>query len=997
MIFVLVPHLISGRVDLDQAALTGCQLQLGETIFPKVFAILLLSTFAESLLSTGCCSSVQRRGCADAWSLVPCLLTSRGDSLLLLALTTMRPFRFLLLLIFFVALPIALTCWSLLAAGTESPADSFNAGYNTRPSRLRALFSFSTPSSLFPPSAVISLTNDNSTFFLARPAAFGPSLPSRGLSGQLWVGKGFGDDALLKEEDLHLAGWELGCSDVPGWAGEKAQSIKHLTAVEQDEKKTKLRRALDDAGTEHESAAIDGSFTEDDGTDDHLHHPLSDSNPATPGQPGEPAKAELDKNKKPTHADIESLQESAAIAGKIVMLSRGGCGFLEKVKWAQRRGGVALIVGDNEKGAQLTIMYAKGDTSNVTIPALFTSYTSAHLLASLVPPEEKGDEEGNTMGSGKTTNQNHDANKPVFTSTRSARSRPTTLPGDSDEAENGWVGNVLSAMGLNTNSPFSQHEDSRRPPSSGNVEWVLVEDWKEEARPDPMEEANTLPSVPTSSASTAKAKTTSSKRPGGDDFVIGVQDWRDADLVAPKPATTSSGDPGKAGKGAAQDTASAVKTSSDPEATLKGGSITPGSGEYDHEKSEPLNRFNRGKAPSNQRYGHDTDRQSRERASWLDVFRSSESPKESDGDSSTEQSSNGEKVQSAQSAAREDDSEHSGLWVTLTPTSVSASPFFDTLLVLVVSPLVTLTVVYALLLLRSRIRRRRWRAPKSVVERLPVRTYHTMSTASSTTSAQASPEHATHTSPLLISTSQNVSQRPRPRSQTTAGSFAGGASADSQFSPSRSPQSEKPSIHPKTAKRKRYTGRQVECVVCLEEYVDGESQVMSLPCGHEFHAECITPWLVTRRRTCPICKGDVVRSMARQRASHLVEDDEEDSGTDSGARPDESTSDDVQNRVAQTVNEEPSAAIPIPTVSREDEDIERGQDPDVPLLGGDESVESSSTVTATTTGSPRVTMAQPRQGRDGERQSMWRNIVSVSVNRLSGDTLWRQTPVDRNR
>ncbi|EXJ64721.1 hypothetical protein A1O7_01059 [Cladophialophora yegresii CBS 114405] len=881
----------------------------------------------------------------------------------------MRPFRFLLLLIFFVALPIALTFWSFVAAGAESPADSFNAGYNTRPSRLRALFSFSTPSSLFPPSAVISLTNDNSTFFLARPAAFGPSLPSRGLSGQLWVGKGFGDDALLKEENLHLAGWELGCSDVPGWAEEKAQSIKHVTAVTHDGGKTRLPRSLDSIGTEHDNVAMDGSLIEDDGTDDYLHRPLRDSNPATSGQPGEPAKAESDKNKTPTHADIESLQESAAIAGKIVMLSRGGCGFLEKVKWAQRRGGIALIVGDNEKGAQLTIMYAKGDTSNVTIPALFTSYTSAHLLSSLVPAEEKGDEETNTVNSGKSPNQNQEENKPVFTSTKPSRSRATTVQGDKEETDNSWVGNVLSAMGLDDNSPFSQHEDSRRPPSSGNVEWVLVEDWKEEARPDPLEEANTVPSLPTSSATAARPKATSAKRPGEDDFVIGVQDWRDADLVAPKPATTSSSSAGKAGKDVVQDTLSLVKTSSSPEATLKGGSITPGSGEYDHEKSEPLNRFNRGKAPTNQRYGHDTDRQSRERASWLDVFRSGASPKKSDGGPSAEQSSQGEKVPSTNSAAPEQDNEHTGLWVTLTPTSVSTSPFFDTLLVLVVSPLVTLTVVYALLLLRSRIRRRRWRAPKSVVDRLPVRTYHTMTTASSTTSAQASPEHASPTSPLLISTSQNVSQRPRPRSQTTAGSFAGGTSAESQFSQPRSPQNEKLTTSPKPAKRKRYTGRQVECVVCLEEYVDGESQVMSLPCGHEFHAECITPWLVTRRRTCPICKGDVVRSMARQRAPHVAEgDEEEDSSAETGMRHDESTSDDIQNRVAQTVNEEPSAAIPIPTIGREDEDIELGQDPDVPLLGGDES-----------------------------GQSMWRNIVSASVNRLSGDTLWRQTPVDRNR
>jgi hypothetical protein len=34
-------------------------------------------------------------------------------------------------------------------------------------------------------------------------------------------------------------------------------------------------------------------------------------------------------------------------------------------------------------------------------------------------------------------------------------------------------------------------------------------------------------------------------------------------------------------------------------------------------------------------------------------------------------------------------------------------------------------------------------------------------------------------------------------------------------------------------------GRQVECAVCLEDYVDGVSKLMGLPCGHEFHVECM--------------------------------------------------------------------------------------------------------------------------------------------------------------
>lgn len=902
----------------------------------------------------------------------------------------MRPLRFLLLLVFFIALPIALTCWSLFRS-SENPADALHAGYDNRPRGLRALFAFSTPSSLFPPSAIISLTNDNSTFFLARPAAFGPSLPSKGLSGQLWVGKGFGDDALLKEDNIHVVGWELGCSDVPGWADEASRRMQHLPQVDQSEKSGKARRDLDLAATAGETSSDgaeslpDGALPADDGTDDYLHRPLPDSNPATPAQPGEPANVDMaDKKKKATHADIESLQESADVAGKIVMLSRGGCGFLEKVKWAQRRGGVALIVGDNERGGQLTIMYAKGDTSNVSIPAVFTSYTSAHLLSSLVPPESGEDEDGSTKGPDRPSkgavnpdkhannkaDHKQQGNKPVFTSTKTGARRPTIVPAsEADEtAEETWLGNVLSAMGLNENSPFGHAEDSRRPPSSGNIDWVLLEDWDEEAAPKAANKASTAANLATLSTSTLKAQSTSSRRPGGDDFVIGVQDWRDTDLLAPKATSTSTTVPVN-GKNVPAESAMAIKDAVGPQETLKGGSITPGSGEYDHVKSDQANRPQRGRASSKQRADHATTRHGKESAegSWFDFFRSSKPHKDAPKAAPAKQQKHtGGDVNDAQRTVppKEEEEEHPGLWVTLTPTSVSTSPFFDTLLVLVVSPLVTLTVVYAMLLLRSRIRRRRWRAPKSVVERLPVRTYHTMSTASSTTSSQvASPASSSPASPLLLSTSQNVSQRSRPRSQTTNGVFSSSAGADPSLSGSRSPPTEKPQAA-NTAKRKRYTGRQVECVVCLEEYIDGESKVMSLPCGHEFHAECITPWLVTRRRTCPICKGDVVRSLARG-------DDE--------TLENEQTSDDVQERVAQTANEEPSAAIPIPTIQsdgrRADEDVERGQTADAPLLG-----------------------EGGRNGRqqEGERQSVWRNI-SASVSRLSGDTLWRQTPVDRNR
>jgi hypothetical protein len=86
----------------------------------------------------------------------------------------------------------------------------------------------------------------------------------------------------------------------------------------------------------------------------------------------------------------------------------------------------------------------------------------------------------------------------------------------------------------------------------------------------------------------------------------------------------------------------------------------------------------------------------------------------------------------------------------------------------------------------------------------------------------------------------------------------------------------------------------------------------------------------------------------------------------------ENGSDDIQARAAETVNESPSAAIPIPRGSgedEEDEDVERGADLSAPLHEA--------------TGGPRLA---------------WRNLTSLSISALSGDTaVWRQSPADRNR
>lgn len=754
----------------------------------------------------------------------------------------MRPLRFLLTLAsclcgFFFLLFIG--PWRAGAQEDAEPTTTIGTYFNWR-----------TPSSLFPPSAIISLTDDNSTFFLARPAAFGPILPAKSLSGQLWIGSGFGDDHLGRSGSGGGLEGELGCSDVPGWSdgdytsgGKSLNDAKNSWADGQKAEAAKKKRR--DVGYDEEEEHSSKQPSHDDGTDDHLHHPL----PASGG-------LKTNGEKKPTHADIQSLQESAEIAGKIVLLSRGGCGFLEKVKWVQRRGGVALIVGDDIRGGPLVTMYARGDTSNVTIPSLFTSHTTAHLLSSLIPsgtgldsisPEEAarlGLALGQKADGGQSEGQKDAAaDKPNFTTTTAvAKSTPTpkaqsnhanakaAASPDNESTDNpssGWFGSLFKGSGGRANG------DSHRPPSSGNVGWVLQQEFEDDD--DVRYRQNDA--YRGSSTTTSAAPTPTPDRDG---FVIGVQDWRDPDLVAQYKKQL------QASTSTSSNSATVKSTKASTLDGLKGDSITPGSGEYAKAVHEASNVANSEKDTGVDSSSRKLTGKTAESGRWFGGIFSSSDPEQP-----YEAELKEAETKSPQTASRpihdhphtvNGPEVHEGLWVTLTPTSMSSSPFFDTLLVLVVSPLVTLTVVYALLLLRSRIRRRRWRAPKSVVERLPVRTYQTMpstTTTSSTTSSISSP--VTASTPLLPSSARPINARSRPRSRTTPAAPVP-ASTSLQSEGMAAPSLDQ--IEEKRAAglsewRRRYGGKQRECVVCLEEYVDGVSRVMSLPCGHEFHAECM--------------------------------------------------------------------------------------------------------------------------------------------------------------
>ena len=792
----------------------------------------------------------------------------------------MSPLRLTFLLLGFLAFSTFLTFRSLVRTHTPGNAATEDLE-GSKEGTFQSFFSFRSPSSLFPPSAIISLTDDNSTFFLARPADFGPSLVEDGLSGQLWVGSGFGDESASRRGAVSEAEGELGCSDAPGW-GDKERSrifdanLPQVTGVKGADVANSIgkrnpEQASHDNAVQRLSQSSDiQNVDQDDGTDDYL-------NPV-PGSASNLAKGKVSSSISngagftTQHADIESLQEAAEIAGKVVLLSRGSCGFLEKVKWAQRRGAVAVIVGDNTKGGSLVTMYAKGDTSNVTIPSLFSSRTTAHLLSSLIPPKGSKDGDFGKKIEDRTFLQARSAGESKIDSNtlesliRREQSSPL-LAGDR-EAEgigcespraSGW----RHKLGLVRSK--SKFDDSRRPPSSGRLRWIN-EQWDEKP----------LNRVPNSRTGTPEKLFNGRSSPGSthkDGFEIGIQDWRDPDLIS-----TSSRIPASSTSFGSATTPVVIKSgtvgkdkpdsSNDESKKFSGGSITPSSGQYDHtgdnSKSSTREHSASEKGPhsSSANYQgtssdhsdslecHALPEQIRGQRSWLSKLIFSPSLSSPTGLSRNpglkaqlrrrEQPANpSPNLEFKEKQSGDFPSGHQGLWVTLTPTTVSTTPFFDTVLVLVVSPLVTLTVVYVMLLLRSRIRRRRWRAPKSVVDRLPVRTYHTVTRSSaSSSSIHSTSNSSSPTSPLLHSTSPYISSRAVGKSTTNSGD--GAQASTGEFSDSKiGRHTSMGDIQRQSKPRTRYYGKQVECVVCLEEYEDGQSKVMSLPCGHEFHADCM--------------------------------------------------------------------------------------------------------------------------------------------------------------
>uniref|UniRef100_A0A8C3FNM8 RING-type E3 ubiquitin transferase n=1 Tax=Chrysemys picta bellii TaxID=8478 RepID=A0A8C3FNM8_CHRPI len=57
------------------------------------------------------------------------------------------------------------------------------------------------------------------------------------------------------------------------------------------------------------------------------------------------------------------------------------------------------------------------------------------------------------------------------------------------------------------------------------------------------------------------------------------------------------------------------------------------------------------------------------------------------------------------------------------------------------------------------------------------------------------------------------------------------------------------------------------CAICLEEFSEGQ-ELRIISCSHEFHRECVDPWL-QQHHTCPLCMFNIIEGAAFAQPAHL--------------------------------------------------------------------------------------------------------------------------------
>lgn len=79
------------------------------------------------------------------------------------------------------------------------------------------------------------------------------------------------------------------------------------------------------------------------------------------------------------------LVEDTAYAESIVVIDRGTCLFEEKVRHAQNRGAVAVVVADNVDGPLFVMQGQTGNETDINIPAVSVSQSDGVVLKNMLP------------------------------------------------------------------------------------------------------------------------------------------------------------------------------------------------------------------------------------------------------------------------------------------------------------------------------------------------------------------------------------------------------------------------------------------------------------------------------------------------------------------------------------------------------------------------------------------------------------------------------------
>jgi PKD repeat protein len=103
-----------------------------------------------------------------------------------------------------------------------------------------------------------------------------------------------------------------------------------------------------------------------------------------PGWPANPVTGDLAvviDGTAPTVDGCEPLVNGAAINGKIAVLDRGSCAFVDKVQNAQNAGAIAVVVVNDQAGVSFAM---GGNGPNITIPAIMISQADGNTLKAAI-------------------------------------------------------------------------------------------------------------------------------------------------------------------------------------------------------------------------------------------------------------------------------------------------------------------------------------------------------------------------------------------------------------------------------------------------------------------------------------------------------------------------------------------------------------------------------------------------------------------------------------